>query len=100
MNDDDKRIQRNNLKKLRSQLEEVMSTIDSQIGSLCHRFSEDDLIALGWVKASYSGTYMAYEYKKNNKYIVFLDKSGDVVSYHSSPNRFFEDLQELIEYSK
>lgn len=98
MTDEEKRQQRGELKIIRSQLESVVNALNKQIGSLCRTFSEYDLISLGWKKSNFSGPYMAYEYKKNGKYVVFLDKSGDVLSYDGSPTKFFEDVKELEEY--
>lgn len=98
MTDDEKREQRRKLEIIRERLMDAVNNIDYQIGDLCHNFTEEDLRELGWEKANFSGPYMAYEYKQGGKYIVFLDKSGDVLSYSGSPTRNFKDKQELIDY--
>lgn len=98
MTDDDKREQRRKLGIIREALMNAVNNVDYQIGDLCNNFTEEELIKLGWEKANFSGPYMAYEYKQKGKYIVFLDKSGEVLSYSGSPTRSFKDKQELIDY--
>lgn len=98
MTDEEKRVLRKDLKTIRDKMNSSINDIDIQISNLCHRFTEDELLSLGWVRSHYSGPYMAYGYKQNDKIIVFLDKSGTVLSYSGKQTKSFEDVQELIDY--
>lgn len=98
MTDDEKREQRSKLRALETSAQELVNSISSEINDLCHKFKEYELLTLGWTKDSFSGPYMAYEYGRNGKTIIFLEKDGRVLSYSGSPTKFFEDIQDLIEY--
>lgn len=99
MTDEEKREQRYRLNLVRNHLMETERLISKQISDLCHAFTEDDLIDLGYVRSSFSGPYMAYEYTKDKKTVVFLHKSGEVLSYSGSPTKSFNDIQELKDYT-
>lgn len=98
MTDDEKREQRSKLRALETSAQELVNSISSQIDDLCYKFTEHDLLSMGWSKGSFSGPYMAYQYRKEGKTVIFLEKDGRVLSYSGSPTKFFEDIQDLIEY--
>lgn len=99
MTDEEKREQRRKLNIIREAIQNALNNVDYQIADLCHTFTEQDLLNLGYIKGHFSGPYMAYEYVNGRKTVVFLDKSGDVMSYDGQPTRSFKDIQELIDYT-
>lgn len=98
MTDEEKRIQRDKLKVVVSYIRQSLEEVQKQYAELCHTFTEEDLLKHGWVRSYFSGAFMAYEYKKGNKCLVFRDKTGELTTYGGNPTRWLEDIQDLIDY--
>jgi len=99
MTDEEKREQRNKLKLLRGHAFNIVNDIDHQIADLCHKFIEEDLLSLGFVRGDFNGPHFAYEYDKGNKTVIFHPERGSVQAYWQSYVSF-DDMDELAKWSE